>query len=113
MTDIQETPKHEDMQERLYRVAQLAATAPTLEALVLADGVFTADERRMLLAFEAEKEALGKETERVRAGELTTREKMALAWHRQQTDADQRALNRALIILDMIDTLWQAKGGAA
>lgn len=120
MNTQQEAPKNEgltteapDLEARLYHVAQLAATAPTLDALVMADGVFTEDEQRMLLAFQAEKDGVGKETQSAAPGELTTRELVVLAWYRQQTDADQHALSAALTICDMIDTLWQQKGGAA
>lgn len=110
MTDLHDV---QAIEQRLYRIAQLAETVPTLEALVFADGVFTDDERRMLLAFRDLKDGLGQEAQPIVPGRLTTREQMALAWHRQQTAADKQALHRALTICDMIDALWQAKGGAA
>lgn len=120
MTEQQESPKIEGLAERtaaleqrLHHVAQLADTAPTLDALVMADGVFTADERRMLLAFADLKSSLGRDTAPRTTDALTPREQMALAWHRQLSADDQQALTSAFIVVDYIDVLWKLKGGAA
>lgn len=99
------------------RVALLTSAATCLpskrELLGYAHSLLTSHEQEVLARFRAYSALLGEETAAPRQDELTTREKMVIAWYSDMPKADAAALMGAFRFVDQAAAIWDAQKGRA